>query len=117
MKLGTNYMAQQAAKRSRNINLWIRFHGIEECGRTDCCVTIKVEFFWVPIDGPTAMCCENKAVYKNEFTPEAQLRKKHHSISYDMARESVRSRACRIDLFTKLFPKPRREYILNKFAY
>ena len=73
------------------------------------------------------MFCDNELVYKNASTPESQLRKKHHSISYHMAREAVASGACRIakedtltnlaDLFTKVLPKPRREYILNKFTY
>ena len=87
----------------------------------------KLRMFGVPIDGPTDMFCDNEAVYKNASTPESQLRKKHHSISYHMAREAVASGACRIakedtltnlaDLFTKVLPKPRREYILNKFTY
>ena len=44
-----------------------------------------------------------------------------------MAREAVANGACRIakedtltnlaDLFTKVLPKPRQEYILNKFTY
>ena len=41
-----NYMAQQAAKRGRNVNLWIRVHGIEECGRADRCAAIQVENVW-----------------------------------------------------------------------
>ena len=77
----------------------------------------KLIMFGLPIDGPTDMFCDNEAVYKNASTPESQLRKKHHSISYHMAREAVASGACRIakedtltnlaDLFTKVFPKPR----------
>ena len=68
-----------------------------------------------------------EAVYKNASTPESKLRKKHHSISYHMTRKAVASGACHIakedtltnlaDLFTKVLPKPRREYILNKFTY
>ena len=46
LQLCANYMAQQAAKRGRNVNLWIRAHGIEECGRADCYAAIQVENFW-----------------------------------------------------------------------
>ena len=73
------------------------------------------------------MFCNNEAVYKNASTPESQLRKKHHSISYHMTREAVASGACCIakedtltnlaDLFTKVLSKHRQEYNLNKFTY
>ena len=42
----TNYMAKQAAKQSRNINLQIRVYVIKECGRTDCHIAIQVEIVW-----------------------------------------------------------------------
>jgi hypothetical protein len=87
----------------------------------------KLRMFGVPVEGPTNMFCDNEAVYKNASTPESQLRKKHHSISYHMSREAVASGAIRIakedtetnlaDLFTKVLPKPRRELLLNKFTY
>ena len=87
----------------------------------------KLRMFGIPIDGPTDMFCDNEAVYKNASMPESQLRKKHHSISYHMSREAVASGAVRIakedtetnlaDLFTKVLPKPRREFLLNKFTY
>ena len=83
--------------------------------------------FGVPMDGPTDMFCDNEAVYKNASTPESQLKKKHHSISYHMSREAVASGACRIakedtetnllDLFTKVLTRVRREFLLNKFTY
>ena len=87
----------------------------------------KLRMFGVPIDGFTDMLCDNEAVYKNASMPESQPRKKYHSIAYHMSRESVASGASRIskedtetnlaDLFTKLFPRPRRELLLNKFTY
>ena len=87
----------------------------------------KLGMFGVPIDEPTDIFCNNESVYNNMPTPESQLRQKHHSISYHMAREVVEIRACCItkedtskhlaDLFTKLLPRPRREYIMNKFTY
>ena len=70
--------------------------------------------FGVPIDGSTDIFCDNEAVYKNSSTPESRLRKKHHSISYNMIREAVASGACRMakedtdtnlsDIFTKVLP-------------
>ena len=39
-------MAQQAAKRGQNVNLWIRVHGIEECSRADPYAAIQVEKVW-----------------------------------------------------------------------
>ena len=49
----------------------------------------KLRMFGVPMDGQTDMFCDNEAVYKNAPTPESQLKKKHHSISYHMSREAV----------------------------
>ena len=70
---------------------------------------------------------DNEAVYKNASMPESHLRKKHHSISYNMSREGVASGTCRIakedtetnlsDLFTKVLPLPRRELLLDSFTY
>ena len=87
----------------------------------------KLMMFGDPIDGSTDIFCDNEAVYKNASTPESQLRKKHHSISYHMSREAVASGACRMakedtetnlsDLFTKVLPRPRRELLLDSFTY
>ena len=81
----------------------------------------------LPINGTTNKFCNNKAVYKNDSTPESQLRKKHHSISYHMRWEAVADGAGSIpkeetlinisDLFTKVFPNPRKEMLLNNFNY
>ena len=83
--------------------------------------------FGVPMDGPTDRFCDNEALYKNASTPESQIKKKHHSISYHMSREAVASGACRIakedtetnlsDLFTMVLTRVRREFLLNKFTY
>ena len=71
--------------------------------------------------------CDNEALYKNSSTPESQLSKKHHSISYHMSRGAVVSGACRMakeytetnlsDLFTKVLPRPRRELLLDSSTY
>ena len=56
----------------------------------------KLGIFGVPINGSTDIFCDNEAVYKNSSTPKSQLRKKHHSILYQMSREAVASGACRM---------------------
>ena len=53
----------------------------------------KLRMFGVPIYGSTEIFCDNEAVYKNASTPESQLRKKQHNISYHMSREEVASGA------------------------
>ena len=83
--------------------------------------------FGVPIDGSTEIFCDNEAVYKNASMPKYQLRKKHHSISYHMIRETVASGAYRMvkedtganlsEFFTKVLPRPRRELFLGSFTY
>ena len=87
----------------------------------------KLKMFGVSIDGSTDIFCDNEEGYKNASTPESQLRKKHHSISYHMSRKAVSSGACRIskedtetkllDLFTKVLPRTRRELLLDSFTY
>ena len=87
----------------------------------------KLRMFGVPINGSIDMFCDNEAVYKNDSMPASQLQKKHHSIAYHMIRESVASGASRIakedtennlaEIFTKVFPRPKRELLLNKFIY
>ena len=75
---------------------------------------LKLRLFGVPIDGSTAILCDNEALYNNASTPGYQLRKKHHSVLYHMSRGAVASGACRItkentetnlsDIFTKVLP-------------
>ena len=87
----------------------------------------KLKMFGVPIDRSTDIFCDNEEVYNNASTPEFQIRKKHHSISYHMSRETVASAACRMtkedtetklsDLFTKVLPQLRRELLLKSFTY
>ena len=87
----------------------------------------KLRIFGVPNDRSTDIFCENEAVYKNASTPESQIRKKQHSISYHMIKEAVASGACRMtkedtetnlsDIFTKFLPQPRRELLLDSFTY
>ena len=87
----------------------------------------KLCMLGVPIDGPTNIFCDNKAVTKNCSDPTSMLKKKHHSIAYHRNREAVAAGTCRIakehtdtnlgDLFTKILGLIRREYLLDKFTY
>ena len=42
----------------------------------------KLRMFGVPMDGATALYCDNEAVYKNVSNPTSVLNKKMHSILY-----------------------------------
>ena len=87
----------------------------------------KLRMFGVPIDGPTDMFCDNKAVYKNSSTPELVLRKNHHSVAYHKCYEAVASGICCIAkessytnlaiIFAKVLPGPRQERLLDMFTY
>ena len=83
--------------------------------------------FGVPLNGPSNMFMENEAFYNNVPVPTSTLKKKHLSIAYHRCRESVVAGTVRIakegtetnlsDLFTKIFPGPRRETLLDIFTY
>ena len=42
----------------------------------------KLCMMGIPIDGPTNMFCDNKAVVRNTTMPESTLKKKHVAICY-----------------------------------
>ena len=83
--------------------------------------------FGVPLQGPTNLFIDNKAVYKNTSVPEFTLKEKHPSCAYQRCREAVAAGLVRIakegtatslaDLFTKLLAGPRREELLDMFTY
>lgn len=87
----------------------------------------KLRMFGVPLVGPADIFCDNEAVTKNCSIPESQLKKKHHSIAYHRNRMSVANGTCRIakedtdtnlsDLFTKLLPEERRNFLIDGFMY
>ena len=52
----------------------------------------KLWMFGIPIEGPTNVFCDNKAVFKNTSIPDSTLKKKHTSICYHRAREAVAAR-------------------------
>ena len=56
----------------------------------------KLRMFEVPLEGPPDIFCDNKEMFKNTFTPEFMLRKKHHSITYHKCREAVATLIFRI---------------------
>ena len=49
----------------------------------------KLRMLGVPIDGPCRLFCDNDSVVKNITRAESPLRKKHCSISYHKARETI----------------------------
>ena len=83
--------------------------------------------FGVPLEVPTDMLCDNKAVFKNTSTPESVSHKKHYSIAYHNCREAVAALIFRIakeytktnlaDLFTNILGCTRRDWLLKMFTY
>ena len=56
----------------------------------------KLRMMGIPIDGPSNVLCDNKAVVDNSTLPEPQLKKKHLSICYHYVRECCAKLAARI---------------------
>lgn len=76
----------------------------------------KLRMFGVKIDGPCDTFCDNESVVKNTTRPESPIKKKHNSIAYHKARESIAAGIIRIakedgktniaDILTKLLKGP-----------
>ena len=49
----------------------------------------KLRMFGIPMEGPTNVFCDNEAVFKNTSIPDSTLKKKHTSICYHRARDTV----------------------------
>ena len=72
--------------------------------------------FGDPIDGPCYTFCDNESVVKNVSRPESACKKKHNSVAYHKARESIAAKIIRVakesgatnlaDILTKLMPGP-----------
>ena len=87
----------------------------------------KLWMFGIPIEGPTNVFCNNKAVFKNTSIPDSTLKKKHTSICYHRAREAVTARTMRVanegtvtnlaNLFTKPLTDLRSAFLLDRFTY
>jgi hypothetical protein len=45
--------------------------------------------FWVPIDGPANVFCDNRGVLKNASIPESTLMKKHNAINHHTVQEAA----------------------------
>ena len=87
----------------------------------------KLRMFGLPLEGPTDILFNKKAVFKNISTPESVVRKKHHSITYHICRDAVADLICCIAkedtktnleyLFTKILGRTKRGWLLNIFTY
>ena len=77
----------------------------------------KLCLLGIPIDGPTIMVCDNKAVVCNSTIPESTLKKKHVAICYHHVQEACALGMIQIakedgatnlaDVLTKSLPGPR----------
>jgi hypothetical protein len=77
----------------------------------------KLQMMGVPIDGPTSLFCDNKAVGTNTMAPELTLKKKHNAIAYHRTSEAQAAETVSIakedgntniaDILTKLMPGQR----------
>ena len=77
----------------------------------------KLRMFGVEVITPCNVLCDNESVVKNVSRPESPIKKKHNSVAYHKARESIAAGIARIakedgvtniaDLFTKLLEGPR----------
>ena len=76
----------------------------------------KLRMMGVPIDGPCNVFCDSDSVVQNTTRPESPIKKKHNSIAYHKARESIAAGIIPIakedgvtniaDIFTKLLAAP-----------
>ena len=87
----------------------------------------KLRMMGVPVEGPTNVLCDNKAVVDNSTLPESQLKKKHLSICYHYVRECCAKKAARIafeethnnlaDLCTKVLGQSKRKELCQRLLY
>ena len=83
----------------------------------------KLRMFGVPLSGPARVFCDNESVVKTTTVPESRLKKKHCSIGYHRARESVAAGAILVyyeksetnlaDLLTKPLSASKREPLVQ----
>lgn len=76
----------------------------------------KLRMMGVPIEGSCNVLCDNESVVKNVKRPESSCKKKHNSVAYHKARESIAAGIIRVakesglsnlaDILTKLMPGP-----------
>ena len=84
----------------------------------------KLYVFWVPIDGPADVFCDNQPVVSNVSIPYSVINKKHNSICYHRVQEAHKAGTIRVgwipgeynkaDIGTKTkIPTKRRYELLN----
>ena len=87
----------------------------------------KLRMMGVPIEGPTNVLCDNKAVVDNSTLPESQLKKKHLSCCYHYVRECCAKLAARVafeksednlaDICTKVLGQAKRKDLCSRILY
>ena len=56
----------------------------------------KLRMFGVPINGPCNVLCDNESVVKNVWRPESSCKKKHNTVAYHKAQESIAAGIIRV---------------------
>ena len=87
----------------------------------------KLCMMGIPIDGPTNMFCDNKAVVRNSTMPESTLKKKHVDICYHRVQEAYASGMIQTaegdgatnlaDVLTNSLPGPRLRDLIGQKLY
>jgi hypothetical protein len=77
----------------------------------------KLRMMGIPLNGSTAVFCDNQSVVKNSTAPESVLKKRHNAIAYHRACEAQAAGIIKVswedgatniaDLLTKFMPGPR----------
>lgn len=79
---------KQKAEHSWNFNFWKRICDSVRNG-ISWALRYKPQMFGIPIEGPTNVWCDNKAVTKNALYPKSTLKKNHNAIAYHQTQEVV----------------------------
>ena len=87
----------------------------------------KLSMMGIPIDGPTNMFCDNKAVVRNSTMPESTVKKKHVAICYHRVQEACALGMIQIakedgatnlaDMLTKGLPGPQLRDLIRQILY
>ena len=87
----------------------------------------KLCMMGIPIDGPTNMLCDNKAVVRNSTMPESTLKKTHVAICYHCVQEACALGMIQIakeggatnlaDILTKSLPGPQLRDFVGQILY
>ena len=88
----------------------------------------KLRMMGVPIEGScNNVMCDNESVVKNVSRPESSCKKKHNSVAYHKARESIAAKIIRVakesgatnlaDILTKLMAGPSLREMCKRIMY